>query len=244
MQQDERALPTVWAREDRSRREQPALSRAQIVAEALRLLDAEGMEALTMRKLGARLDAGATSLYRHVANKDELVELVVDEVFGEIRTSSGGDWRSAVADVARDMRAAILRHPWVASALGAAGMSYLGPNLLRLSEDLLVTLEAAGFPLLPANIAMNTVFAYVIGVATSEAAWLTMLQRGGQSEQEWTARLRPTIERATRGYPRLAALYEAEGARNPEEVREDDFEVGLRHVLDGLEVARDRDRIT
>lgn len=76
-------IPSVWARRTREA-DQPALSRAAIVREAVVMLDADGVEALSMRKLGARLNAGATSLYRHVATKDELMELAVDEVFGEI----------------------------------------------------------------------------------------------------------------------------------------------------------------
>ncbi|WP_051830374.1 MULTISPECIES: TetR/AcrR family transcriptional regulator [Streptomyces] len=78
-------IPTLWTRPQRPRRDQPALSREQIVTEALALLDSDGIEALSMRKLGARLNAGATSLYTHVANKDELLALAVDQVFAELR---------------------------------------------------------------------------------------------------------------------------------------------------------------
>ena len=70
-------IASPWNRPQK-RRTQPALSREQIVAEAFALLDAEGIDALSMRKLGARLNAGATSLYTHVANKEELLALVVD----------------------------------------------------------------------------------------------------------------------------------------------------------------------
>ncbi|MEV8208566.1 helix-turn-helix domain-containing protein, partial [Streptomyces sp. NPDC079189] len=80
-------IPSVWARQQPAP-DQPALSRAAIVREAIVMLDAEGIEALSMRKLGARLNAGATSLYRHVATKDELMELAVDEVAAEITVPS------------------------------------------------------------------------------------------------------------------------------------------------------------
>lgn len=83
MPADKPPIPSVWAR-PRARRAQPALSRERIVAEAVRLLDEEGMEALSMRGLAVRLGTAATSLYRHVANKDELIELVVDELYGEL----------------------------------------------------------------------------------------------------------------------------------------------------------------
>lgn len=70
-------IPSVWTRQ----RPRAGLSQDRIVAAAVELLDAEGLEALSMRTLAARMDTRATSLYRHVANKDELIELVVDEVY-------------------------------------------------------------------------------------------------------------------------------------------------------------------
>ena len=105
---------SVWTRPKRGRRrEQPALSQDQIVAEAIKLLDADGLEALTMRKLGAALGAVATAVYWHVANKDELLELVVDEVYGEIEVpavSGQGEWRAAAESSARSFRAATRRN--------------------------------------------------------------------------------------------------------------------------------------
>src|SRR3954449_2777040 len=89
--------PSVWTRPQRRQKEQ--LTRERIVAEAIRLLDDEGLEALSMRTLGQRLGAGATSLYRHVASKDELIELVADEVYGEIEVPEPSDpssWRLAL----------------------------------------------------------------------------------------------------------------------------------------------------
>lgn len=105
-------IPSVWARRQREP-DQPALSRAAIVREAITMLDAEGIEALSMRKLATRLNAGATSLYRHVATKDELMELAVDEVFGEITLppADSPDWRAAATEAAGAFRATALRHP-------------------------------------------------------------------------------------------------------------------------------------
>jgi AcrR family transcriptional regulator len=236
---DDRPIPSVWARPGRERREHPALSRQQIVAEAVRLLDAEGIDALSMRNLGTRLGAGATSLYRHVANKDELVELAVDEVFGELRAPDLSDperWREATTACAQGMRAVILRHPWIASMLGA--MANYGPNLMRMSEDLLGTLEAAGFSLAEANSAMNAVFAYVIGMTSSEAAWLTMLARSGQTEGEWVERLKPALEGLTRSHPRLGALFTAQADEDPVRLREHEFAYGLDRILDGIALTR------
>ncbi|MET9361583.1 TetR/AcrR family transcriptional regulator [Streptomyces sp. NPDC006632] len=234
---DQQPIPSVWTR-PRGRREQPALSREQIVAEAVRLLDAEGIDALSMRKLGTRLDAGATSLYRHVANKDELIELVVDEVYGELEepdAEQSAHWREATTARAHGVRAMILQHPWIASLLGEVGVAYLGPNLMRLSDRMIATFEEAGFPLDESDHAVRALFAYVTGTAISEAAWLTMLARGGQTEQEWVERLWPAAERAAQAYPRLQKGYADQRGRDPRASRDTNFLYGLERFLDGLE---------
>ncbi|GFJ78786.1 TetR/AcrR family transcriptional regulator [Phytohabitans houttuyneae] len=126
-------IPSVWARQE-SGPDQPALSRASIVRQAIAMLDAEGIEALSMRKLGARLNAGATSLYRHVATKDELIELAVDEVFGEIAIpdAGGAGWRVAAAEAARSFRATALRHTWLPRCSARRGWPTWGPTSCRL----------------------------------------------------------------------------------------------------------------
>lgn len=237
MPADHASFPSVWTRPHRQRREQPVLSREQIVSAALELLDADGVDALSMRKLGTRLSAGATSMYSHVANKDELVELVVDEVYGEVRVPDSGDptrWRETATACAHDLRSTLLRHPWIVSVLGETGVAYLGPNMMRLSEGLLAVFEDAGFPLEEADQAVNALVAYVVGVSTSEAAWLTTLARSGRNEREWTAQLWPAAERAVRSHPRLSRLYAARRVRDPERSRDHDFDYGLARVLDGL----------
>ncbi|UQX04030.1 TetR/AcrR family transcriptional regulator [Streptomyces sp. RerS4] len=156
----------------RRRKEQPALSREQIVAAAVRFLDAEGLEALSMRKLGGGMGTAATSLYRHVANKGELIELVVDEVFGEVELPAGAGpegWREALSHSGHSLRDMVLRHPWVASVLGRVGLSHPGPNQMRVSERMLGPARSAGFPPGEAELAMRAVISYVIGATTSEA---------------------------------------------------------------------------
>ncbi|MGW3344489.1 TetR/AcrR family transcriptional regulator [Nonomuraea rubra] len=234
MPEDDKQIPSVWARPPKER-QQPLLTRESIVAEAVRLLDEEGADNLSMRRLGSRLGAGATSLYRHVANKDELLELALDAVYGELPLPDTGEWRSTVTEVSRALRATILRHPWLAAELAEAGLAYLGPNVLRQSEFMLGVMEDAGFPLAEADQAVTTVMAYVVGVTTSEAAWLSMVARSGQSEQEWTERLWPAAERAVRDYPRLRARYAAQRAGDTSGSNEETFEYGLQRVLDGLQ---------
>ncbi|MEU7131973.1 TetR/AcrR family transcriptional regulator [Streptomyces sp. NPDC046261] len=241
MTADDQPIPSVWTRPPRGRREQPALSRDQIVAEAIQLLDAEGLEALSMRKLGTRLGAGATSLYRHVANKDELIELVLDEVYGELHLPADAgeaDWREVTAESAHAMRAMILRHPWLASVLSQVGTAYLGPNLMRLSEDMLTLLESAGFTLKEGENAMTTVFSYVIGITSAEAAMLTTLTRNGRTENEWAQQMIPAAQQAVASYPRLSALYAEYAGKDPKQTRDEDFTRGLDRILDGLAASR------
>ncbi|PBC79250.1 TetR family transcriptional regulator [Streptomyces sp. TLI_235] len=226
-------IPSVWARQQREP-DQPALSRAAIVREAMAVLDAEGVEALSMRKLGARLNAGATSLYRHVATKDELMELAVDEVAAEIHVPAADspDWRAAATEAARSFRAACLRHPWVASVLGQAGLAYLGPNLMSFSERLAALFTAAGFP--EPSRAIDTVLSYVIGMSTTEAAWLTTVARSGESEHDFIARLMPAAQQAAAGLDHLGPAYTATDVADPVAIRDAKFAYGLDVVLDGL----------
>jgi AcrR family transcriptional regulator len=238
---EKQQVGSVWTRPRRGR-EQPALTREQIVAEAVALLDAEGMDALSMRRLGARLNAGATSLYRHVANRDELIELVVDEVYGEIQVPKIDDpanWRAATEMCAGSLRAMILRHPWMASTLGQVGLSYLGPNVMWLNDRMLALFEAGGFPAEERSDAIGAVISYVIGIGISEAAWLTMLARSGQTEGEFLATLRPAAEQAAHDYPRLQQT-DASGSwdQDPAAARDRQFQYGLDRILDGLETRR------
>ncbi|MCB5169625.1 TetR/AcrR family transcriptional regulator [Streptomyces bambusae] len=234
----EKTIPSVWTRPRRGRREQPALSREHIVAEAILLLDAEGVDALSMRRLGARLNAGATSLYSHVANKDELIELVVDEVYGEMEVPDAGGpegWRAGSVASAQSLLAVILRHPWLVSVLGGASFSSLGPNMLRITDRLLAVFEAGGFPLAEADRAMKALLAYVVGMGTSAAAFLTALSHSGQTQEEWAERMVPVMSEAVRPYPMLNALFDARQGDDLLDTSTDLFGYGLDRMLDGLE---------
>lgn len=237
MPADEMPTASVWTRPRPRQREH--LTREQIVAEAIRLLDAEGVEELSMRKLGTRLGTAATSLYRHVASKDELIELVVDDVYGELDLDlpaavEGTRWRAAVTRTATELRAMTLRHPWIAPELGQVGLVHIGPNAVRMSSALLAQFEAAGFPAEERDQALGTLMAYVIGIATAEAAYLSLIARSGKTEQEWVAALRPAFDEATRAHPRLRAGSSAQRDVHPQRIRDDNFAYGLDRVLDGL----------
>ena len=131
----EPAPSTVWARpRPEPRRRAPGVD--QYVAAALAVADAEGLAAVSMRRVAGDLGSGTATLYRYIANRDELVDLMVDAAQGEDPLPEPTrDWRADLAAVAHALRATLLRHPWLAGEL--AGRPSLGPNSLRRSESAL-----------------------------------------------------------------------------------------------------------
>ncbi|MFB9908802.1 TetR/AcrR family transcriptional regulator [Allokutzneria oryzae] len=198
------------------------LGRDQIIRATVDLLDAEGTDGLSMRRLGARLGVGATSIYWYVKSKDELVALAADEVFGEIELPDPAErgWRGAAILIAHGLRSAALRHPWLAPVLGTHPV--YGTRIARFQDHCLGVYEAAGFSGDDTGRAVHAVFAYVIGTTLGEASWTAYARGDGAEERaaELAARRRKIAAR----FPRLRG-----GARLPES-----FDFGLRVVLDGL----------
>ena len=116
------------------------LSRDDIVATAIAVADAEGTAAVSMRRIARDLHVGAMSLYWHVESKDELHQLMLEAVHGEIEAAEpSGDWRADLAVYARDYRAALHRHPWAIDFLGVGPPS--GPNDARNADRLIGALD-------------------------------------------------------------------------------------------------------
>ena len=136
-------MSIVPYRQIKRRPKRRPLDQAQVVRAALALLDEVGLEALTMRRLSERLGVKAASLYRHVRNKDELLQLLADEINGEIPlVQSNGNWRTAVREIATNVRKGLLAHRDAAHLL-AVTMPF-GPRRLRHIESLLGVLRSAG----------------------------------------------------------------------------------------------------
>ncbi|MEP7025207.1 MAG: TetR/AcrR family transcriptional regulator [Actinomycetota bacterium] len=129
-----------------ARRRREPISRDAIVEAAVRLLDREGLDALSMRRVADELGTGAASLYWHVGSKDGLLDLVFDHVIGEqqIPDPDPGRWQEQIKGVARAQRDACLRHPYVVQI--SIGRIPMGPNALRYSERVLAILLAGGVP--------------------------------------------------------------------------------------------------
>jgi AcrR family transcriptional regulator len=140
--------PAPWQRvpdRAKSRRRDP-LTRGAIVDAALRVLDAEGLDGFSMRRVADELDTGAASLYWHVGSKDGLLDLILDEVMREqeVPDPDPEHWREQLKEVARTMRRTILRHRDIVRI--SIGRVPMGPNALRLSERVLAILRAGGVP--------------------------------------------------------------------------------------------------
>ncbi|WP_436526489.1 TetR/AcrR family transcriptional regulator [Actinoplanes sp. HUAS TT8] len=237
-------LNSVWAHPPRATRgDQPTLSREQIVRAAIELLDAEGAAGLSMRRLGTRLGSGTTSVYWYVANKDELLELAVDEVLGEVYVPEPGDtdWRVGASILANGMRSALLRHPWVLGQLGARPT--LGPNALRMGDRTVALLAAAGFAGVEISYAGSLLHSHAIGSATTESALTAAAARSGLSAGEMAERIEPLVEKTIGDYPHLQAWRRINGIAgpDPDHMLEQTFAFGLERLLDGLSRWLDRE---
>ncbi|MFJ2030885.1 TetR/AcrR family transcriptional regulator [Streptosporangium sp. NPDC087985] len=230
---------SVWLREPRTAKSS-TLSRAQIVRVAVQLLDAEGLEALSMRRLATRLGSGATSIYWHVATKDDLLELVLDEVYGEftILDAEETTWHDAASSFAYGMRQALLRHPWAITLVGT--LPAIGPNAMRLMSRLARTFEHAGFRGPDQDYAASALLSYVMGVTTPEISWKALLAKAGLGPDEWNAAVQPAVRRAAADYPELIARYTEFSEMDVDTSRALNFDFGLTCLLDGLQARLDR----
>jgi AcrR family transcriptional regulator len=214
------------------------LTREQIVRAAMELLDAEGIEGLSMRRLGTRLGSAATAVYWHVKSKDDLVVFAGDAVWSEIELPDLGavEWRTAATTMAKDMYAMIIRHPWLVPAM-SSHLLY-GPGKARHDDQALAVYEAAGFTGRDAEQALNVVYTFVLGMAVgaaAEAAWRTRLRRTGGNEEE---QIRDALAQATEigmQFPRLRVRGETWAESDPAARASQDLEFGLQTILDGLQ---------
>ena len=200
---------------------EPPLSRERIVTTAVELLDAQGLDGLTMRRLADRLGSGVMSLYWHVDNKEDVFDLSLDSVLdyrGPSQTAEPPDWREDVVHMLEDWRASMLHHPWSASLLPRRA---LGPNMLGRLELLGKTLSAAGVADADLNVAIWSLCNYVMGATVTRASFdLSDDDRAAARQRlEGLTERYPTIERS-----RLLLDDDWDGA----------FRKGLGFLLDGL----------
>jgi AcrR family transcriptional regulator len=202
------------------------LSRDRVLRAALELADGSGAEALTMRRLGEKLGFEAMSLYRHVANKNDLLDGMLDLVLAEWQLPQGeGDWAQAIRTSALSVHDALLRHRWAARLLMTG--SHIRPARLRYMECLLGKLGDAGFDAETTYHVYHLLDGYIFGFSLWEIAYATM-----PVDAEVVSRLTQTIPWGE--YPQLAEHRDQHMSDGPHrEVNA--FEVGLDLILDGLQ---------
>jgi AcrR family transcriptional regulator len=209
-----------------------ALTRERVVAEALTIIAAEGAQALSMRALAARLGVVPGALYRHVRGKEQLYDLILDAVLGEVdcRTDPAAPWAARITTLARRLRAVLENHPGTAAMLKTRDP--LSPASLELAEAFLAPLLAAGLPGREAALAFRLVYDYTLGFALADPT--------SPAEQ----RLRDTATREQlhaffRALPasRFPALA-ANGVHAWDGDRDQRFAAGLDTLLRGLQAER------
>lgn len=206
------------------------LTHEHIVATAMRLADADGIQNLSMRRLAAELDCGVMSLYHYVADKEALVEALVERVAQEIVPAPAAAWREAVQQIATLTLEAQLRHPWV---IPVWSTSWPGPHRFRLMEQLLEALANTDLPPDIADLGFHAVTNHIQGFAHQRISF-------GQLE----ARAEATRDRleelfASGAFPRVVEHVEF---HRSDHASHDEFGFTLNLILDGLEGFSDTGR--
>ena len=213
----------VWFRERPPRRGHNSLTRERIAAEAVALLDRAGPAGLSLRPLAEALGVHATTLYWHVAARDDLLDLALDAVFAELPLPDtvDDDWIEVLRAFMHGLRDALLRHPW--SGALASSRPLLGPEALARSEFVYSALVGAGFTGRDLAAAAAAVSNLVIGSAAAESSW--------QHDGEAAARtgMHQHLQRHAQRYPTLASLTQSRDSG-----WDDQFAIGVELLLAGL----------
>ena len=232
--------PPIWLRPERAARgRRPARSRADIAAAAIRIADAEGIEAVSLRRVAAELGTGTTSLYRYIATKDELFELMTDSAIGEHEPPAPtGDWQADLRAIAHGNRAMVLAHPWLAAL--PANRPAFGPNSLAWLEAAYASMGSRDLDADEVLAQVGTLLTFVRGHVLDELAEQEAARRSGVDTASWVvaqAHYGEMIIGSGR-YPHLSRIMlEAESPHNGQ-LFERAFRRGLDHVIAGLSHSR------
>ncbi|RSM43799.1 TetR family transcriptional regulator [Amycolatopsis balhimycina DSM 5908] len=214
----------LWLRDEAPRppRRNTPLTLERIITAAIAELDAAGAERLTMRKLAERLEVTSTALYWHVATKEDLLDLALDHVVGEVPVPPpGSEPRSGLRALLVGWRAAMLAHPWSPALLGRP---LLGPNVLARTEFIQAMLVRSGLAGLELAAATRTLAGFVLGAAMADATWRRL------DDPAAIAKVRAHILASAERYPTLSTSGFVEAGWSDDEL----FVFGLDRVLDRL----------
>jgi len=211
------------------------LSPTRIAVAGVQIADANGLDAVSMRKVASRLNSGTMSLYRYVASRDELVELMVDQVYATFALApKTGDWRHDLTEAARRIHQTTLEHPWLAGQ--SVARLGLGPNLVRALESMLTLVDGYGMSADQMLDILGSLQAFVQGHAlqeiTEQNAIRATKETTPEAHDQQEARIRMII--GSDRYPQFTRVVtESTDEPDPSVV----FERRLRYLLDGLSSA-------
>lgn len=228
-----RALGSAWKPRPNKTRGTAALSRDAVVTAAIRLVDDQGVGGLTMRRVAAEIGAGVTTLYWHVADKEELLDLVCDAVLSEIRiprASSRVSWQRRIRQLLADLRRTLLSHRDL--VISFAARPNVGPNALALREAIVECLQAGGLTPTEIRSAERVLVSYTMGACCAELAATSTATVVDPDPAEIEGRIGEHLARLPPDrYPNLVRL----GHESRFVPREKDFLFGVDCLLAGLE---------
>jgi AcrR family transcriptional regulator len=213
----------------------PALSLPRIVDAAVRVADAEGLEAVSMGRVAAELGAAPMSLYRHLSGKEELLTLMVDAAWGDPPEEAGEGWRAGLSRWAWALRAGARRHPWVVR-IPLNGLPIM-PHEVAWFERALACLAQTGLAEAQKASVIMLVAGYVRNAATTDADIEAAIRASGQSPSDWMAAYPRMLANLTdpQRFPALTAFLAA-GVFDAADDPDDEFTFGLDRILDGVQV--------
>ncbi|MGW6929618.1 TetR/AcrR family transcriptional regulator [Lentzea sp. NPDC054927] len=208
-----------------------ALSQSRVVEAAIKVADAEGVDALTMRRVAETLGFTTMSLYRHVPGKSELLDLMVDAVWGETESTPKGPWRDGLDFFARQMWAMYCAHPWMLQLTTSRRMP--GPHAMARQDAAYAAVSELGLRSEEIVAVVTAVAQFVDGVGRTMADRVQAERETGVSEEDWWNGRESLWEHFTPDrLPMMTHIWNTGGFERPL----NEFEFGLARVLDGLSV--------
>ncbi|WP_293677699.1 TetR/AcrR family transcriptional regulator [uncultured Phenylobacterium sp.] len=236
----QRSLGLLWGRQETGRRgPKPRFSAEKVVAAATAIADAEGLPALSMRRVAEAMGVSAMSLYTYVPSKAELVDLMFDRAMGAVPDPDDdlSGWRARLTFIARQRWALAERHPWVLDL--ALHRPPLGPNVLKKAEATIQALDGMGLAEEEMTLVAEVLQNYIAGALQVAREARDIERRSGITDEQWLELIEPVLQQhvdpAT--YPALSRIGEGRRKRGGGGLGASlaSFEFGLERVLDGLE---------